>query len=234
MTKSRLGATAECDRPSTESHMYGNLQKGVHSVCSFECSQHKLDSPRAQPSILSLHGQLITFYTPSADCHVYRKRLYFLNKARTRLCLLSFQLWAIIGDGWWLRFCKFYKIVVWKSQSLSSYRIANTIWRLGGMTTPLAECSRGDRGMTYVRRPHSDCTYIPQPETVDNRQHSHWAKRVEPLLSRSGTLTQKLIRNPAIPSDEPSNRQSVNTGLRSNSTTPAPMLNGCGRACKLL
>jgi hypothetical protein len=40
-------------------------------------------------------------------------------------------------------------------------------------------------------------------------------------LSRSGTLTRKLIRNPATPSDEPSNRQSVNTGLRSNRATPA-------------
>jgi hypothetical protein len=28
------------------------------------------------------------------------------------------------------------------------------------------------------------------------------------------TLTWKLIRNPAMPSDEPSNRQCVNTGLR--------------------
>jgi hypothetical protein len=38
----------------------------------------------------------------------------------------------------------------------------------------------------------------------------------------------------AMPSDEPSNRQSVSTGLRLNHTTPAPMLVGCGRACKLL
>ena len=53
-------------------------------------------------------------------------------------------------------------------------------------------------------------------------------------LSRSGTPTQKLIRNPAMPSDEPSKRQSVNTGLRSNCTTPALMLVGCGRACKPL
>uniref|UniRef100_A0A4W5M6E8 Uncharacterized protein n=1 Tax=Hucho hucho TaxID=62062 RepID=A0A4W5M6E8_9TELE len=53
-------------------------------------------------------------------------------------------------------------------------------------------------------------------------------------LSRSGTLIRKLIRNHAMPSDEPSNRQSVNIGLRSNRTTPAPTLVGCGRACKLL
>ena len=37
-----------------------------------------------------------------------------------------------------------------------------------------------------------------------------------------------------MPSDEPSNRQSVNTGLRSDHTTPALMLVGCGRACKPL
>jgi hypothetical protein len=33
-----------------------------------------------------------------------------------------------------------------------------------------------------------------------------------------------LIRNPAMPSDKPSNRQSVHTGLRLNPTTPAPVL----------
>jgi hypothetical protein len=33
--------------------------------------------------------------------------------------------------------------------------------------------------------------------------------------------------------DEPSNRQSVNTGLRSNHTTPALTLVGCSRVCKL-
>jgi hypothetical protein len=37
-----------------------------------------------------------------------------------------------------------------------------------------------------------------------------------------------------LPSDEPSNRQSVNTGLRSNCTKLAPTLVGCGRACKPL
>jgi hypothetical protein len=37
-----------------------------------------------------------------------------------------------------------------------------------------------------------------------------------------------------MPSDEPSNRQSVKTGLRSNHTTLAPTLVGCGRVCKLL
>ena len=57
---------------------------------------------------------------------------------------------------------------------------------------------------------------------------------VELLLSRSETLTWKLIRNPAIPTEKPSNRQSANTGLISKHTTPAPTLVGCGRACKLL
>ena len=56
---------------------------------------------------------------------------------------------------------------------------------------------------------------------------------VELPLSRSGTLTRELIINPAMPYDEPSNRQSVNTGLRLNRTTPAPTLIGCGMACKL-
>jgi hypothetical protein len=32
---------------------------------------------------------------------------------------------------------------------------------------------------------------------------------------------QTLIRNPAMPSDKPSNRESVNTGLRLNPTSPA-------------
>ena len=42
-----------------------------------------------------------------------------------------------------------------------------------------------------------------------------------------------LIRNPATTSVEPSNRPSVNTGLRSNPTTLALMLVRCGRVCKL-
>ena len=62
----------------------------------------------------------------------------------------------------------------------------------------------------------------------------HTELKGRPAISRSKTLTQKLIRNPSMPSNEPSNRQSVNTGLRSNSTTPVPTLVGCGRACKLL
>uniref|UniRef100_A0A8K9X6Q5 Reverse transcriptase domain-containing protein n=1 Tax=Oncorhynchus mykiss TaxID=8022 RepID=A0A8K9X6Q5_ONCMY len=37
-----------------------------------------------------------------------------------------------------------------------------------------------------------------------------------------------------MPCDEPSNRQSVNTGLRLNHITPALTLVGCGRTCKLL
>ena len=41
-------------------------------------------------------------------------------------------------------------------------------------------------------------------------------------------------KNPAMPSDESSNKQSVNTGLRLNPTTPALTLVGSGRACKLL
>jgi hypothetical protein len=37
-----------------------------------------------------------------------------------------------------------------------------------------------------------------------------------------------------MPFDEPSNRKSFNTGLRSNRTTLAQTLDGCGRACKAL
>ena len=37
-----------------------------------------------------------------------------------------------------------------------------------------------------------------------------------------------------MPPDEPSNRQSVNTGLRLTCITQALMLVGCGRACKPL
>ena len=36
-----------------------------------------------------------------------------------------------------------------------------------------------------------------------------------------------------MPSDKPSNRQSVNTGIRLNPTTPALLLVRCGRAFKL-
>ena len=43
-----------------------------------------------------------------------------------------------------------------------------------------------------------------------------------------------LKRNPAMPCAKQSNRQSLNTGLRLNRTTPASTLFGCGRACKLL
>ena len=39
-------------------------------------------------------------------------------------------------------------------------------------------------------------THIPQPKAIDYRQ-------VELSLSRSGSLTRKLIRNPTMPSDEP-------------------------------
>jgi hypothetical protein len=48
------------------------------------------------------------------------------------------------------------------------------------------------------------------------------------------TLIRMLIINPAMPSDEPSNRQSINTGLRLNPTTLALTLFGCGKACELL
>uniref|UniRef100_A0A8C7SXS3 Trafficking protein particle complex 8 n=1 Tax=Oncorhynchus mykiss TaxID=8022 RepID=A0A8C7SXS3_ONCMY len=45
---------------------------------------------------------------------------------------------------------------------------------------------------------------------------------------------QSQVRNPAMPCDESSNRQSINKGLRFNHTTPALTLVLCGRSCKLL
>ena len=45
--------------------------------------------------------------------------------------------------------------------------------------------------------------------------------KAELPLSRSGTLIRTLIRNPTKTSDEQSNKQSVNTGLRLNPTTLA-------------
>ena len=38
--------------------------------------------------------------------------------------------------------------------------------------------------------------------------------------SKGPRLTRKLIRNPAMPSEEPSNRESINTGQRLKLTTP--------------
>jgi hypothetical protein len=46
-------------------------------------------------------------------------------------------------------------------------------------------------------------------------------------------LKWMLLRNPFKTSDKTSNRQSINTGLRSNPTMPALKLVECGRACKL-
>ena len=43
-------------------------------------------------------------------------------------------------------------------------------------------------------------------------------------------LVARDFKNPAIPSDKPSNKQSINKGLRLNPTTPALMLVGGGRA----
>ena len=71
-------------------------------------------------------------------------------------------------------------------------------------------------------------TVIVHTVHIPTRSHGLQAtsapsKRLDLPLSRSGTLIQTLLRNPAMPSDERSNRQSVNTGLRSNRTTPAKM-----------
>ena len=52
-------------------------------------------------------------------------------------------------------------------------------------------------------------------------------KRLELLVSRSGTLTRKPIRNPVLPSDEPSNRQSVNTCAPSSASRSPGRSLGC-------
>ena len=49
-----------------------------------------------------------------------------------------------------------------------------------------------------------------------------------------GNIRTELKGRAAAFKERASNRQSVNVGLRSNHTTLAPTLVGCGRACKLL
>ena len=61
--------------------------------------------------------------------------------------------------------------------------------------------------------------------------HKPWITgniRIE-LKARAAAFKERDT-NPAMPSDEPSNKQTVNTGLRFNPTTPSLMLVGCGRA----
>jgi hypothetical protein len=54
-------------------------------------------------------------------------------------------------------------------------------------------------------------TYSNQKPWITGNIHTE-LKTVELPLSRSGTLTGTLIRNPAMPSDEPKNKQSIITG----------------------
>jgi hypothetical protein len=71
--------------------------------------------------------------------------------------------------------------------------------------------------------------------SCSTQEHVLHIRQVRDASSRCGTLTRKLTRrNPAIPCNEPSNRQRVNTGLRLNHNTPAPTLILCSGACKLL
>jgi hypothetical protein len=75
-------------------------------------------------------------------------------------------------------------------------------------TTPVNKCI--DNVVSTV----TVSTYPHQKPWITGK-HPQRAKRLELPLSRSGTLILTPIRNPAIPSDEPSNKQSVNTGLTS-------------------
>ena len=52
--------------------------------------------------------------------------------------------------------------------------------------------------------------------------------------SRSRRLIWTLVRNPATPSDKPSNRQSINTGVKSNPTTLTLKLVECGRGLQTI
>ena len=74
----------------------------------------------------------------------------------------------------------------------------------------------------FINKCIDDVVPTETVRTYPNQKPWITGNRVELVLSRSGTLTRKPIRNPAMRSDEPSNRQSVNTGLISNRTTPAP------------
>jgi hypothetical protein len=76
------------------------------------------------------------------------------------------------------------------------------------------------------------CTYPNQKPWITGNIRTELKSRA--AASKSGTKPDANKKNPVMPSDEPSNRQSINTGLRSNHTTPAPTLVGCGRACKPL
>ena len=67
-------------------------------------------------------------------------------------------------------------------------------------------------------------TYPNQKQCITGSIHTELKARVAAF--------KEWDSNPeaAMPSDEPSYRQSINTGLRSNRTTPALTLVGCGRA----
>ena len=127
-----------------------------------------------------------------------------------------------------------------KYQWCTQYGNGPMKWMLSYRTVSLAQtgiCS-GILLMALSRLPHispaslsasmtlsPQCrTPISQPEAMDYKLHPHWAK------GRTA-ITRTLIRNPVMPSNELSDRQSVTTGPRS--TTLALTLVGCARVCKL-
>jgi hypothetical protein len=73
-------------------------------------------------------------------------------------------------------------------------------------------------------------TYPNQKPWITGNIHTELKARAAAFKEWDTNTDDFLIRNPFMPSDEPSNRQSVNTGLRLNPTTPALTLIGCGRA----
>ena len=140
---------------------------------------------------------------------------------------------TIIISSWFLLTCKnLSKTYQW----LAHYRSGQMTRMLCYMTVLLAqtEICFGIHPMALRSTLHYRLhLYVHMPTRSHGLQAtSALSKNLKLLLSRSETLIRILIRNPAMPSDEPSNRQSINTGLRLNPTTLALTL--VAKACKLL
>ena len=76
------------------------------------------------------------------------------------------------------------------------------------------------------------CTHPNQKPWITGNICTELTARASVFKERDSN--PKLTRNPAMPCDEPSNRQSIYTGLRLSRTTSAVTLGRCGRACKPL
>jgi hypothetical protein len=74
------------------------------------------------------------------------------------------------------------------------------------------------------------CTYLNQKPWITGNIHIELTARAAAFKERD---TNPDFYKKSLFTDEPSNRQSFNTGPRSNPPTPALTLVGCDRACKL-